>query len=254
MTIFNINKNNSLEALQQFVEQNLSKKLSYMPESFNAQQQQALELFKQRLFLEKIIDEAISFNKNLYFRNKNKNLHLATTAEDLIDVFKLRSDVYTSINYQNEFPDFIGGLNFDIYDSNSAIFLCKKEKIITGTVRLIFDSHNKLPTEDKLSFDEIRMNYNVISEISRLVVKKEANELSMEFKYLFGAVYTFFMENNLDIILTSIIKKHYKLYSKFGGTKIINDMDRYGNLEHSVMTLTWDPSQASPFFKKAFLD
>ena len=132
MTNININKNNSIMALQELVEQNISTKLSYMPESFNIQQQQALELFKQRLFLEKTIDEAISFNKNLNFPNENKNLHLATTAEDLIDVFKLRSDVYGSINYQEEFPDEIEGLNFDKYDSNSAILFYKSEKKYNG--------------------------------------------------------------------------------------------------------------------------
>ena len=54
MTAFNINRNNSLEELQRLVEQNINKKLTYMPESFNQQQIQALELFRQRLFLENI--------------------------------------------------------------------------------------------------------------------------------------------------------------------------------------------------------
>ena len=171
MINININKNNALIELQQLVEQNIDKKLSYMPDSFNKQQHQALELFKQRLFLEKTIDEALSFNKNLVFPNENKNLHLACTAEDLIDVFKLRSDVYTSINYQEEFPDTIEGLNFDKYDSNSAILFYKNNKIVTGTTRLIFDSNKKLPTEDKFSFDNFRDQYNTIGEVSRLMIQ-----------------------------------------------------------------------------------
>ncbi len=130
----------------------------------------------------------------------------------------------------------------------------KSDKIVTGTVRIIFDSHNRLPTEDKFSFNEVRQRYDVISEISRLIVRKESKELSLEFKYLFNGVYIFFMQNKLDIILSSIITEHYKLYSKFGGTEIINDISDYGELGHSVLTLSWDPSKASNFFKKAFLN
>jgi len=253
MTNFNINKNKTLAALQQLVEQNISTKLSYMPESFNAQQLQALELFKQRLFLEKTIDEAISFNKNLNFPNENKNLHLATTAEDLIDIFKLRSDVYTSINYQEEFPDTIEGLNFDKYDSNSAILFYKSDKMITGTIRVVFDSLKKLPSEGKISFDSCRKQYNTISEMSRFIVNKETKGLSLEFKYLFSGIYSIFKNNKLDIILSGLKKEHYKLYSKFGGVDIIENLDYYGSFIIPCLILSWNPSQVSPFFKKAFL-
>jgi len=253
-TTFNINKNETLTALQQLVEQNLSTKLSYMPESFNQQQLQALELFKKRLFLEKTIDEAISFNRNLIFPSENKNLHLATTAEDLIDVFKLRSDVYTSINYQKEFPDTIEGLNFDKYDSNSAILFYKNDSEITGTTRLISDSSKRLPSEDKFSFDSIRKEYNIIGELSRLIVKNETKGLSLEFKYIMAGIYTLFINNKIDITLLGIKKEHYKMYSKFGGSNILDEIQSYGNLHQSSLILSWDPSKVSKFFKKAFLD
>ncbi|MCJ8328332.1 MAG: GNAT family N-acetyltransferase [Campylobacterales bacterium] len=249
MTTFNINKNNVLLTLQQLV----NKSIDFRPNIFNKKQSKPSELFTQRLFLEKVIDEAISFNRKLVFENKNKNLHLVNTAEDLIDVFKLRSNVYANINYQEEFPDSIKGLNFDKYDSNSAILFYKKDATITGTIRVIFDSSNKLPSEDKFSFNGIRKNYDAITELSRLIVKKESKNLTLEFKYLFSGIYTLFNSNNIDIILSSIIKKHYKLYSKFGGTNIINDNENYGKLGHSVITLSWDPSKSSNFFKKAFL-
>ena len=253
MTNININKNNALIDLQQLIEQNINTKLSYMPDSFKQQQVQALEFFKQRLFLEKIIDEAISFNKNLDFPNKNKNLHLTTTAEDLIDVFKLRSDVYTSINYQEEFPDIIEGLNFDKYDSNSAILFYKSNKIVTGTIRVVFDSHHKLPSEDKYSFDKIRNRHCILVELSRLIVRKENQSLNLEFKYLTSGVYHLFIKNKIDIILSSLKKEHYKLYSKFGGIEILEEPSIYGNLNQSSIILSWDPSEASEFFKKAFL-
>lgn len=253
MKNININKNNGLMELQQLVEQNIHKNLSYMPDSFNKQQHQAFELFKQRVFLEKTIDEAISFNKNLIFPNKNNNLHLADTAEDLIDVFKLRSDVYTSINYQEEFPDFIEGLNFDKYDSNSAILYYKINNTVTGTIRVIFDSFNNLPSEDKYSFDNFRNQYKTIGEVSRLMINHNSKGLSSEFKNLTMGVYHIFQNNTIDILLSGIKKEHYKLYSKFGGFNIIDEISMYGNLNQSSLILSWDPSQASNFFKKAFL-
>jgi len=253
MTNININKNNSLTELQALVEQSIDKKLSYMPESYNQQQHQALKLFKQRLFLEKTIDETISFNKTIVFPNENKNLHLANTAEDLIDVFKLRSDVYTNINYQDEFPDTIEGLNFDEYDCNSAILFYKAEQQVTGTIRIVFDSSKKLPSEDKFSFNDMRDKYNIITEISRLVIYKETQGLSLEFKYLFSGLHNIFMNNDLDIILSGLKEEHYKLYSKFGGVNILKNLNSYGSFEIPCLILSWDPSQVSNFFKKAFL-
>ncbi|MCK5294898.1 MAG: hypothetical protein KAJ49_09615 [Arcobacteraceae bacterium] len=252
--MININRNNSLEALQQLVEQNIDTKLSYMPDSFNKEQHHALELFKQRLFLEKTIDEAISFNRNLVFENSNPNLHLATTAEDLIDVFKLRSDVYTQINYQDEFPDTIEGLNFDKYDSNSAILFYKNNKMVTGTIRVIFDSDNKLPSEDKFPFDDMRNNYNMVVEISRIIVEKGTTGLNLEFKYLMYGLYNIFIYNNMDITLFGIKKEHYKLYSKFGGMTILKELNSYGTFTVPCLILSWDPSKASNFFKRAFLN
>jgi hypothetical protein len=38
---------------------------------------------------------------------------LATTVEDLIDIYMLRSEVYQEMNYDSEFPETIRGLNFD---------------------------------------------------------------------------------------------------------------------------------------------
>jgi len=253
MNNFNINKNNTLIVLEELVTQSIDTKLSYMPESFNTQQQQALEIFKQRLFLEKTIDEAISFNRGLTFPNENKNLHLATRAEDLIDVFKVRSDVYTSINYQEEFPDTIEGLNFDKYDSNSAILFYRNNNVITGTTRLIFDSINRLPSEDKFSFNHIRSQYNIIGELSRLIVQNEIKGLGLEFKNIMAGIHIIFMNNHIDITLLGIKKEHYKMYSKFGGSNIIEEIANYGSIDFSALILSWDPSKVSPFFKKAFL-
>lgn len=252
--MFNINKNNSLEQLQVLLAKNIEKKLDYMPESFNEQQIQALEIFQKRIYLEKIIDESITFNKKFVWENQNKNLNLANNAEDLVEVFKLRSEVYTSLNYQDEFPDTIEGLNFDDYDFNSAIFTYKNDGKITGTTRLIYDSNNKLPIEEKFSFDEMRKKYNTIGELSRLIVKNEKKGLGLEFKNLMAGIHNFFIANDIDMTFLVIVKEHYKLYTKFGGSSIIKEFDDYGNLGHGTMVLSWNPNEVSKFFKKAFLN
>lgn len=88
--MFNINKNITLNQLEKNIQEILYKK-DCMPEDFNHEMKLALELFQKRVFLEKTIDETISFNKQFIW--ENKNLSLATTAEDLLNVFKLRSNI-----------------------------------------------------------------------------------------------------------------------------------------------------------------
>ena len=102
-----LNKNISLGQLQDIIQTSIYQRETYLPESFNSLQKHALEIFQKRVFLESVIEETIAFNKKLSWDDTNKNLSLVKSAEELIEVFKLRSDVFTEINYQNEFPDTI---------------------------------------------------------------------------------------------------------------------------------------------------
>lgn len=249
-----VNHNKAIRELGKLLDKSLNKNLNYMSENFNKEQHNAVELLKSRIYLEEVIDECVSFNKKLNWERTHKNLNLATTTEDLVEVFKLRSNVYTNLNYQEEFPDTLEGLNFDKYDKNSAILFYKSNSKITGTTRLIFDSKNKLPTEKKISFDNLRDKYGTIGELSRLIVEKEKKGLNLEFKYLMQGIHTLFMNNKIDITILTIIKEHYKLYTKFGGSKIIHEIDNFGNLGHSTYILTWNPSLVSSFFKRIFLN
>lgn len=248
-----VNKNRSLETLEELIEQNIQTRVDYLPEEFNVQQQMALELFKKRIFLEKTIDEAIAFNKKFVFDDSNENLKLTTTAEDLVDVFKLRSSVYYDIGYQNELPDTIEGLNFDIFDSNSVLLNYKNNGVTTGTVRCVIDSEKLLPSEEKSSFNQIRKEHKLIGELSRLVIKHQSKGLSLEFKYIFGGIYKLFMNNDIDLLLTVIKKEHHKLYSKFGGVDLVKELESYGHLDQTSLVLSWDPSQATKFFQRSFL-
>ena len=249
----NINKNIALQELQQLLVSNFSRTLDYMSNDFNTQQQRMIEIFKSRIFLEEIVEETISFNKKINWDFSLKNLQIVTNVEELIEVFKLRSDVYRSINYQKEFPDMIDGLKFDIYDKKSAIIFYQNNKKITGTTRLIFDSENKLPTDKIFNFDDIRKQYNKIGELSRLIVKHEQKGLNLEFKYLMKGVYLLFIQNDIDITFLGIKKEHYKLYERFGGNQIIKELDNYGNLDLDALILSWNPVEVSDFFKRTFL-
>jgi len=252
--MIHLNRNVTLNQLKDVVKKNISHKIDYMSDSFNNEQKYALELFQKRIFLEEIIEDTIAFNKKISWNNSNPNLNLTTTAEELVEVFKLRSDVYTSKNYQNEFLDEIEGLNFDKYDKTSAIIYCKYNNNITGSVRIIYDHDKFLPSEKVYSFNEFRKNKKIV-ELSRIVVKSEKKGLNLDFKNLFNGVYKICIhkDNNIDLALVGFRKEHYKLYSKFGGVIIEKELDTYGTLKIPNLIVSWDLTLASDFFKKAFL-
>lgn len=253
--MFYINHNKTLEEFEQLLNKyNIKSNSAQLPETFNLAQFKALEVFKQRIFLEEIIEKTIEFNKKIVWPNEDEKIHLTTTAEELIEVLKLRSDVYKSINYQNEFPDTIEGLNFDKYDTTSAIVYYKNNTKITGSIRLIFDSDFGLPTENKCSFSKLRTKFNTIGELSRNVVYNEGKGLNLEFKYLMRGIYYIFKSNNIDIALSGIKREHFKLFEKLGGVDILKEMDSYGSLKVPFLVISYNPKFASNFFKKVFLN
>ncbi len=248
--MFYINQNKTLTQLENLVHENMQ----YMPKSFMKEQEKALELFQKRVFLEEIIEETIKFNRSLNWDNKgDKGLKITTTAEELISVFKLRSDIYTKINYQDEFPDTIEGLNFDSYDKYSAVIYYESHSKMIGTTRVIFDLQSKLPSEDKYSFDNLRTKYKNIAEVSRLVVKHEKKGLNLAFKHLMKGLYLVFNQNKLDMTFSGMKKEHYKFYSKLGGTSIIKELSAYGEVHVPCIIMSWDLSKTSKFFARSFL-
>ncbi|AXX92956.1 hypothetical protein CPU12_04290 [Malaciobacter molluscorum LMG 25693] len=251
--MFNINKNSSVEQLQLLLKSTINKSLDYMPKSFNDEQLKAFDVFKKRIYLEEIIEKSVSFNKSLNFETENKNLYIVKNVEELVNIFKLRSEIYTRLNYNNEFPEIIEGLNFDKYDVNSAIIYNKTDKLITGTCRLIFDSEKKLPIEEKLDLDYIRDDFNAIAEVSRLTIKHQKEGLSLDFKNLTQGIYAILKQNNQDATISVISKEHFKLYSKFGGFNIEKELNSYGHLNKTFVITSWDISKISKFFQKAFL-
>ena len=86
-----------------------------------------------------------------------------------------------------------------------------------------------------------------------MIINNKQKGLNIEFKYLMEGIYTLFMHNKIDITFFIVVKKHYKLYSKFGGIEITESIENFGNIKDSVYMLSWNPALASNFFKKAFL-
>lgn len=221
--------------------------------SIKTYEEKSFDLFKKRVFLDEVIESTLSFNRNLNWDTSTKNLLLTTTAEELLAVYQLRSQVYTDINYQKEFTDSIPGLNFDKFDKNSAIIFYKQNNQISGSCRLIFDSPNELPSENKFSFKNQRTNYNKIAEISRNVVRNRDKGLNVTFKYLMRGIYYAIHLNEVNLSLFSIKDEDMKLFSKFGGIERVKELDSYGEVKKNFLIVSWESKKTSSFFKKLFL-
>lgn len=112
--------------------------------------QTSFKVFNKVFIFEKFIDKVLDFNRKINFDTNYENLKIITTAEELVEIYQLRSEIYGNLGYQNEFPDYLPNMNFDFYDENSAIIYTKNNNEITSTCRLIFDSNKILPIEEKL--------------------------------------------------------------------------------------------------------
>ena len=202
--------------------------------------------------LSKIIKKSIEFNQKLYDIGTLDGVSLATTVEDLMEVFMLRSEVYREMNYSSEFPEIIEGLDFDEYDEHSAIVYSRKGHTITGTFRLIFDSSDKkLPIDKRFSLDYLRNSNRNLVEASRVIIR-DIKGLQPEFKLLIIDAYKILTSYNLDAIFV-IVEDHLKLYINFGGLTVEKKFHTYGTLNKEFIITLWKTSEISPFFKRAFL-
>lgn len=169
------------------------------------------------------------------------------------NVCRLRSEIYTGLKYNNEFK-ITNGLMVDEYDKKSSIFVHTNGEKLIGSTRLVLDSKLKLPTEKYYSFDNFRNKGYKIAEGSRLIVDKSIKESKFSFKYLSGEMIKYAKDKNIDYILATISKEHFKFYKKFGGVEIINDYKKYGNIEKDFITISIDLNNLSPFLNKKFLN
>jgi len=232
---------------------NLNRKINISFQVYNLLKKYKLEAsLKEMNRLSKIIKNTIDFNKKLYEIGTLDDVSLATTVEELMEIFVLRSHVYHEMGYSNEFPETIKGLNFDKYDECSAIVYAKRE-VITGTCRLIFDSKNKLPIDAKYTLDNLRNKSKDrgLVEASRVIIK-DLEGLKPEFKLLTIDSYKILASYNLNAV-SVMTEEHLKLYKKFGGLSIEKKFQGYGTLKNEFFLTLWETSKISPFFKKIFL-
>ncbi len=204
--------------------------------------------------LQQNIQNTIKFNRKLIWSSSKLFLSIVTTPEELLEIYRLRSDIYTKLHYDNEFPNLIKGLSFDSYDEHSAILYTKINGKITGTCRVIFDSCEKLPIDKNYSLDYLRTQKQRLAEVSRLIIDHNTDGLSQEFKLLTRGVYLIISNNTIDNSVSVIKDDHFNLYNKFGGFAIEEHLHTYGNLENPFIITSWDTSKISNFFKRAFLN
>lgn len=204
--------------------------------------------------LSQTIDKTLAFNNSLTWDKSLENISLANTAKDLIEIYMLRSQIYKDMGYDKEFPDTIKGLNFDSYDVNSAIIFTRSEGKITGTCRIIFDSEQKLPMDKNFSLNYLRDKNKKLGELSRLIIEPKTKGLGQEPKLLTRGAYLLMKSNQMTTLMSVMIKKHYiKLYKNFGGFKIEDELESYGDLLIPFAITSWEIEDISKYFKRMFL-
>jgi predicted GNAT family N-acyltransferase len=201
-----------------------------------------------------IIQKTLQFNKKLIWKEPLENVFLVRTPEELLEIFKLRSKVYEELGYSKEFPDSIEGINFDNYDKHSAVFYTKSNGHITGTCRVIFDNHQKLPLEKNCSLEHLKTNNQPLVELSRLMIEQEVKGLGQEPKLLTKAVYLMMKQNAISTLVSVMIPEHFeKFYCRFGGFRIEKKLEYYSSLQQPFVITSWNIEEVSSFFKKVFL-
>ncbi len=203
--------------------------------------------------MKETIEKALAFGKEIVWPYTDTHLAIAKDAEVLVEIFRLRSRIYTQMGYQKEFPDPVPGYNFDDFDIRSAIFYTHKNGTVTGTCRIVFDAEGGLPIDKNYSLDYLRGTNRRLAELSRFIVDSEVGGLSPEFKLLIKGMYGIIAHNDIDLAVTVIAKEHFRLYEKVGGFQSEALLSTYGTLMRPYIIATWDTSAVSPFFRRAFL-
>jgi hypothetical protein len=197
------------------------------------------------------LHQTSAFNKTLVWNNED--IFLATEPEDLLEIYALRSRVYRMLGYDEELPDPIAGLSYDIYDTVSAVLYLKRNGKITATCRVIFDSPRGLPMDKHYDMSRLRKSGRALTELSKLMIEHETKGLNQEFKLLTRGVYEVAWNNGTDTMVSAMIEEHYALYERFGGFRIEGKLSHYGVIPIPFLITAWYLEEITPFFKRIFL-
>ncbi len=213
--------------------------------------------------LDQIIQDSLFVLDSLgiFSRDINKNLVIASTPDEILDVMKLRSRVYNEFGY-DAFQDKIPGFNFDNYDKNSVNLMFNRKGEVTGSTRIVCDSKNGVPTENyypsrKGIFDSLREEYKdhflPIAELSRTVIDSRFRKTGSEFKEMFAGLYRLGNELDVGTYVLSMAKRMYEaLYSKCG-MEVLGYESEVEGMKVDCVLLSWNPREVNDFFKKRFL-
>lgn len=202
--------------------------------------------------LEKVISGIIKTQKESKLKKHfTPNLFLATTENEILEIMKLRSKVFTQLDYNEEFPEEIEGLNFDDFDENSLVFAYRRKNQITGTMRVILDINQNLQSDEKVCLDSLRKE-NTLGELSRLAVALEFQKSGVEFKNLFSAAYQIAIKTNINKYILGILEEHKYMYEKFGNVQTLYE-GNYGEINLDCTIISWDVQNPSTYFQKIIL-
>jgi hypothetical protein len=199
-----------------------------------------------------IMYRTLMFSRAIVWRD-NPHVFLAQTPRELINIYRLRYDVYLQMGYAGELPNEVDGLDFDGFDEYSAILYTKNASGITSTCRVIFDSNLGLPVEQYHSFDAKRKEKKRIAELSRLAKLDADRGLGREFQYLVRGAYYTIVDNDMDTLVSAMIPEHFKFYQNFGGFAIEGEIEHYGGLGIPFVVTAWDVAKISRVFRRIFL-
>ena len=211
--------------------------------------------------LESVIEGCVAFRDKINIESVLSNgVEVVSNEDDLIKIMRLRSQVFTPMGYNRQFPERIVGLNFDDYDRYSIILMTKRDGEITATSRLILDSELGLQSEKiddfatiiaRLKDENERQGYTV-AEGSRTAILPEYRA-SVEFKKIVAASYLAARALNVGDVMSSMPTEMFqRLYTKVGMEEV-GRVNNYGELQQSSVLLSWPMEKVTPFFKRAFL-
>jgi hypothetical protein len=221
-------------------------------------------------YLDELISKQIEFSKTIKWNSSNKNLIVASDANQILEAMKLRylvyeyegyltcedreKDIITLFSKRIPEPFNICGLLFDKYEQNSITLNYMKKDEAVGSIRISFDTGQGLPFQENgyNFFSKLTQNYSTI-ELTRQVICPEQRGDKLVWPTFYREIYRFSLENHIERVVADIRESHYKLYKKFEGTTVEANVGDIYDLNENILLLSWNPVLASNFFKRVIL-
>lgn len=174
-----------------------------------------------------------------------KYLTIATTEEELKNIWELRNNEYSKL-----YPG-VTAANDDEYDKDSYILFSKNDtgKIIS-TGRLVFDGKSGLPADKilKPEIDRLRQKGLKIAESSKLAISKDASGI---LPFYFFTYYEICIQRNIDSVIFITWNKRIPSYKKYVAAKVlVEDIGYSYGTKHTFSLLECPIKKAAPTIMK----